>query len=1722
MSVLRTAMGSCRFLRPLGLLAALVTLVGRVDVAAAAADPTSHLTFRSADVHVAQIAGRTEVSMAGLETFGGTDAPAMPASVRMFVVPTGYTVREARVTPRDEFRIAQGVHLSVREASLDPLHVTSAFPAGAVEETALNHPAHAGLSLGGGTAGGYTLHSVAVFPLRWERSTGDLYLARSVDVELALEPVATPASDLVRVRRNPAAERAFAQALAAVVDNAADLGSFDDESSANGSDGFAPLDLPSVQGSPVDMVIVTTPALAASFQPLADWKTKKGITTVIKTTDWIDANYPAGHDLPERMRAFLKDAYSKWGTYLLLVGGDFTKVPPREAFNKFFFLGGTLIPTDQYYACLDGDWNGDGDHLYGEGEVQADHGDSADVYPDIFIGRASVDTPTEATTFVNKSMVYDKTPPAGYVQKVGYLAEVLFPEDWVFGDPIEEITLDGATLADQFDALVPGSWTRTKRYQSSNNLDRPIALNQLSSAHQHMMVLVNHGDAFKFSCGNGSNPLVYIADSDTLHNGNFLMFMMATACNPNQLDLECQGESFMNNPNGGAVAVVGPTREDFPISASNFHLEMLRVCFDGKLTRFGAMTQLQRLPFAALSQTDQTPDRWTMMTKMLLGDPELRLWTQEPATLTTSHPASVALGTPSVTVTVTVSAVPIPDALVCISDVNGTYARARTNAAGQATLPLTSRQTGTVNVVVTSPERKPKESTFTITAAPGAVLALQSSTFDDDSSPPSSGNGNGLLEAGETIGLGVTARNGGTATANGVTVTATVQAGSNAVFDLFYDGVQDVSKVFIGPNRTNPATIPFTLNFGSPSIDYIGTPPMSFAADTSSGDRGIFLWQDDEGWHLRWASGSDSTVVTGIVTTNGKVRGVDTLDLESGTDSAVIGGGGTTLTFSGATHLADLYDGVDFAMNDATKLSIVNGNANLGNIAAGGTAAGTVTFSISSTARDGQLGYVDLALSTTLPATWNVVVPVIFSGPSLEAVVFTVNDTTNPPISGDGDGVIEVGETVRLTPTVLNRGSGRSDGVNGAATAGAGITFIDAADSYGGIAPLAQTAGTNGYVFTVNNGSGTSITLTLTDSQARTWVKAIEFVRPGTPANVLYASNPTEIELTWTANAENDLAGYRVYRSPTSGTGYTLRSFEVLRTGSRFVDAGLALGSGFYYQVTAVDSSGNESTRSTELFANTTQPQSPGWPKTAGTSNIFSSPVIGNVDASGSNELFIGSQDFGIYGWESGGTPLNGFPFSTLGQIWSSPALADLDKNGDFEILFGSMDMRLYCLDHDGSAFFPNPYMIVDAGSGVRGTPTVADVDKDAKLEIFVGTDLGRLYAFNNDGTGLNAPDGLFHQTANGAGQSGNPSIWGPCAVADFNSDGTREIAFACWNDSLFVCRPNGTNYTGFPKKLPDDMRNGPVFADLDNDGTKEIIVGCNDNKVYAFNHDGSNYLAGGVLGTCGDDIRCQPTPCNLDGDPQLEVVVPCLDGHIYAFNHNGTGFLNPNGRFATLDSTNAAGGFTASAIVVDVNGDSQMEIFVGHHNGKFYGFHANGTPVLGTPVPTTKEIFATACAADLDGDGGVDVSFASYDATVNVLDFAGPSTPAAYQWPMLGGNIYRTSSYGELQPYQTDVEVPAGVTFDFALPQNQPNPFGTGTTIRYSLPHEGKVQLRVYNVEGRVVRTLVDDTVAAGLHAVTWDGRDSGGARLSSGVYFYRLIADGRGTLTRKALFLR
>jgi parallel beta-helix repeat protein len=90
-----------------------------------------------------------------------------------------------------------------------------------------------------------------------------------------------------------------------------------------------------------------------------------------------------------------------------------------------------------------------------------------------------------------------------------------------------------------------------------------------------------------------------------------------------------------------------------------------------------------------------------------------------------------------------------------------------------------------------------------------------------------------------------------------------------------------------------------------------------------------------------------------------------------------------------------------------------------------------------------------------------------------------------------------------------------------------------------------------------------------------------------------------------------------------------------------------------------------------------------------------------------------------------------------------------------------------------------------------------------------------------------------------------------------------------------------------------------------------------------------------------------------------------------------------------------------------------------------------------------------------------------------------------------------------------------------YALCQNNPNPCNPETKISYSLAEAGPVTLKVYNLTGQLVRTLVDEVNASGTYTVRWNGRDDSGALVASGVYFYRMVA-GNYSQTRRMVMLK
>jgi hypothetical protein len=150
--------------------------------------------------------------------------------------------------------------------------------------------------------------------------------------------------------------------------------------------------------------------------------------------------------------------------------------------------------------------------------------------------------------------------------------------------------------------------------------------------------------------------------------------------------------------------------------------------------------------------------------------------------------------------------------------------------------------------------------------------------------------------------------------------------------------------------------------------------------------------------------------------------------------------------------------------------------------------------------------------------------------------------------------------------------------------------------------------------------------------------------------------------------------------------------------------------------------------------------------------------------------------------------------------------------------------------------------------------------------------------------------------------------------------------------------------------------------------------------------------------------------------------------------------------------------------------------------------------------VPTPGDLIATTAVVNWN-DPEYDGWNVYYKITA--VDFSGNESDAAFAGTVTG----------------VDNDTPPAA---FALHQNVPNPFNPTTVVRYDVPPPGGlVTIRIYDVSGRLIRTLVNAEQTTGAKHVTWRGRDDGGARVATGVYFYRMTAPGYEQ-TRKMVLIQ
>ncbi|MBN1860507.1 MAG: PKD domain-containing protein [Candidatus Thermoplasmatota archaeon] len=152
-----------------------------------------------------------------------------------------------------------------------------------------------------------------------------------------------------------------------------------------------------------DLLIITTDALKTGFDPLKQAHDATGVQTVIKTLTDIGAS-----DL-ESIRNYIRTAYQDWGIEYVLIGGDNNVVAAPmlwvSGMDENVTYYEETMPSDIYYACLDGPYNYDGDTKWGE-PTDGESGGDVDLVAEVYVGRACVGSMTEVNNFVAKTIEY--------------------------------------------------------------------------------------------------------------------------------------------------------------------------------------------------------------------------------------------------------------------------------------------------------------------------------------------------------------------------------------------------------------------------------------------------------------------------------------------------------------------------------------------------------------------------------------------------------------------------------------------------------------------------------------------------------------------------------------------------------------------------------------------------------------------------------------------------------------------------------------------------------------------------------------------------------------------------------------------------------------------------------------------------------------------------------------------------------------------------------------------------------------------------------------------------------------------------------------------------------------------------------------------------------------------------------------------------------------------
>jgi hypothetical protein len=505
----------------------------------------------------------------------------------------------------------------------------------------------------------------------------------------------------------------------------------------------------------------------------------------------------------------------------------------------------------------------------------------------------------------------------------------------------------------------------------------------------------------------------------------------------------------------------------------------------------------------------------------------------------------------------------------------------------------------------------------------------------------------------------------------------------------------------------------------------------------------------------------------------------------------------------------------------------------------------------------------------------------------------------------------------------------------------------------------------------------------------------------------------------------------------------------------------------------------------------------------------------GDYDNDGDLDLYVVNLDSACKLWRNNGagvfqdvTNASGAALTTLAVC---VAWGDGDNDGDLDLYIGTYAQNRY-FKNNGNGTFTNA--TIGPLGDTRQTESCdwGDYDRDGDLDLFLGN-------VGNDALLRNNGGGSFTDIAAGTLLGSGRPVGVQWVDYDKDNDPDLFVTYNAQANELFV-NSNGAFVKATPPLLAVALNNASAaWGDYDNDSDLDLYMTTlgSGNHLYK-NNGGGNFVdvTPGPLADAGQGIESIWGDWDNDRDLDLYLIKNNQPNRLFRNVGAGNFVDHPTG---TVETAGPAYG-TAWG---DYDGEGDIDLYVAKSgvdvlyrnefgdNQHWLQVDLKGT--ISNRFGVGAKVYVTAGGVtqlrEVGGESGLR-SFGSLTAEFGL----GPGTTASsvrVDWP---SGIHQTLAN---VPGDQKILIVEGAVDAVTIAQaptleltGYPNPFRSFTTISYAIPHDGPVDVRIYDIAGRVVTTLVNGSKPAGSHSVEWLGVDRDGQEVAAGIYFCELVAGG------------